>query len=48
VRGPKLEGVPAEPDYLYEREAAAAPGPAPEGFTDVEVPLDPTAATVRG
>jgi sulfide:quinone oxidoreductase len=33
--------------YLYEREAAAAPGPAPEGFADLEVPLD-TAEAVRG
>ena len=35
--------------YLYEREAAAVPGPAPEGFADLEVPLDLTAAApVRG
>jgi sulfide:quinone oxidoreductase len=33
--------------YLYEREAAAAPGPAPEGFADLKVPLD-TAEPVRG
>jgi sulfide:quinone oxidoreductase len=33
--------------YLYEREAAAAPEPAPEGFADLEVPLD-TAEAVRG
>ena len=26
--------------YVYEREPAAAPGPAPEGFVDLEVPLD--------
>src|SRR5215207_1792428 len=30
--------------YLYEREASAVPGPAPEGFADFEVPLDLTAA----
>jgi sulfide:quinone oxidoreductase len=30
--------------YLYEREAAAVPGPAPEGFADLEVPLDTTEA----
>jgi sulfide:quinone oxidoreductase len=35
--------------YLYEREAAALPGPAPEGFADLEVPLDTAdAAPVRG
>jgi sulfide:quinone oxidoreductase len=35
--------------YLYEREAAAVPGPAPEGFADLEVPLDLTAAvSIRG
>jgi sulfide:quinone oxidoreductase len=35
--------------YLYEREAAAAPGPAPEGFADLEVPLDTAdAAGMRG
>jgi sulfide:quinone oxidoreductase len=26
--------------YLYEREAGAAPGPAPHGFADLEVTLD--------
>jgi sulfide:quinone oxidoreductase len=26
--------------YLYEREVGAAPGPAPHGFADLEVPLD--------
>jgi sulfide:quinone oxidoreductase len=26
--------------YLYEREPAAAPGPAPEGFVDLVVPLE--------
>ena len=34
--------------YLYEREAAAVPGPAPEGFADLEVPLDLTAAAPVG
>jgi sulfide:quinone oxidoreductase len=33
--------------YLYEREAAAVPGPAPEGFTDLEVPLDTADELVR-
>ena len=28
--------------YVYEREPAAAPGPAPEGFVDLEVPLETT------
>ena len=32
--------VAPEPDFVYEREAAAVPGPAPEGFADLEVPLD--------
>jgi len=33
--------------YLYEREAASVPGPAPEGFRDLEVLLDtPDAAPV--
>jgi hypothetical protein len=41
--------VAPEPDFVYEREAAAVPGPAPEGFADLEVPLDLTAAApVRG
>jgi hypothetical protein len=31
--------------YLYEREPAAAPGPAPEGFADLEVPLETIDAT---
>jgi sulfide:quinone oxidoreductase len=26
--------------YMYHREPAAAPGPAPEGFVDLEVPLE--------
>jgi sulfide:quinone oxidoreductase len=26
--------------YLYQREPRAEPGPAPEGFTDLDVPLD--------
>jgi sulfide:quinone oxidoreductase len=26
--------------YLYQREPGARPGPAPEGFTDLEVPLE--------
>jgi hypothetical protein len=34
--------------YLYEREPAAAPGPAPEGFVDLEVPLETTDATLVG
>ena len=35
--------------YLYEREAAAVPGPAPEGFEDLEVPLDTAdTAELRG
>ena len=35
--------------YVYEREPAAEPGPAPEGFVDLEVPLEATdAAPVRG
>ena len=34
--------------YVYEREPAAEPGPAPEGFVDLEVPLEATdAAPVR-
>jgi sulfide:quinone oxidoreductase len=28
--------------YVYEREPGAAPGPAPEGFVDLEVPLETT------
>ena len=41
--------VAPEPDFVYEREAAAVPGPEPEGLADVEVPLDPAArAPVRG
>ena len=44
-----LEIVAPEPDFVYEREAAAVPGPEPEGLADVEVPLDPAArAPVRG
>jgi NADH dehydrogenase FAD-containing subunit len=35
--------VAPEPDFVYEREAAAVPGPEPEGLADVEVPLDPAA-----
>jgi sulfide:quinone oxidoreductase len=31
--------------YLYEREPAAAPGPAPEGFVDLEVLLETTDET---
>ena len=35
--------------YVYEREPAAEPGPAPEGFVDLEVPLEATdSAPVRG
>jgi sulfide:quinone oxidoreductase len=35
--------------YVYEREPAAEPGPAPAGFVDLEVPLEATAAApVRG
>jgi hypothetical protein len=34
--------------YLYEREAASAPGPAPEGFADLEVALDTGDATPVG
>jgi sulfide:quinone oxidoreductase len=30
--------------YLYQREPNAAPGLAPEGFTDLELPLDPANA----
>jgi hypothetical protein len=26
--------------YLYQREPGAEPGPAPEGFADLDVPLD--------
>jgi sulfide:quinone oxidoreductase len=34
--------------YLYAREPAAVPGPAPEGFVDLEVPLEAVdAAAVR-
>jgi sulfide:quinone oxidoreductase len=33
--------------YVYEREPAAKPGPAPEGFVDLEVPLDNAAPVVR-
>jgi sulfide:quinone oxidoreductase len=32
--------------YLYEREPAAEPGPAPEGFVDLEVPLDAAQAAL--
>jgi sulfide:quinone oxidoreductase len=34
--------------YVYEREPAAAPGPAPEGFVDLEVPLETTDPTLVG
>ena len=34
--------------YLYEREPAAAPGPAPEGFADLEVPLETADAAPVG
>ena len=34
--------------YLYEREAASAPGPAPEGFANLEVALDTADATPVG
>jgi sulfide:quinone oxidoreductase len=35
--------------YLYERDAVSVPGPAPEGFADLEVLLDtPDAAPVGG
>jgi sulfide:quinone oxidoreductase len=35
--------------YVYEREPAAEPGPAPAGFVDLEVPLEAAdAAPVRG
>jgi sulfide:quinone oxidoreductase len=34
--------------YVYEREPAAAPGPAPEGFVDLEVPLETIDATPVG
>ena len=34
--------------YLYEREPAAVPGPAPEGFADLEVPLDAAEAASVG
>ena len=34
--------------YVYEREPAAEPGPAPEGFVDLEVPLEATDAAPVG
>jgi sulfide:quinone oxidoreductase len=34
--------------YLYEREPAAAPGPAPEGFVDLEVSLESVDAATVG
>jgi sulfide:quinone oxidoreductase len=34
--------------YVYEREPAAAPGPAPEGFVDLEVPLETIDETAVG
>jgi len=34
--------------YVYEREPAAEPGPAPEGFVDLEVPLEPAQAAPVG
>jgi len=34
--------------YLYEREPAAVPGPAPEGFADLEVPLEAADAAPAG
>ena len=34
--------------YLYEREPGAMPGPTPEGFTDLELPLDATGAAWAG
>ena len=34
--------------YMYEREPAAEPGPAPEGFVDLEVPLEAAGAAPVG
>ena len=34
--------------YMYEREPAAEPGPAPEGFVDLEVPLEAADAAPVG
>jgi sulfide:quinone oxidoreductase len=34
--------------YVYEREPAAKPGPAPDGFVDLEVPLDAAQAAPVG
>jgi sulfide:quinone oxidoreductase len=43
----KLAGRYLAP-YLHEREPGAMPGPSPEGFTDLELPLDAPGAAPAG